>query len=147
MSHDRDFLDRVASGVLVAEGDGAWQDYAGGYTDMVAQRGEGLTGRAAVEPVREARSPEAKPAIKPLAVKEKLSFKDKHALEQIPKTIASLEAKRARLRVTLDDPGLYARDPAGFAKQTDAFAKLEAEIARAEEEWLAIEMRREAMDG
>ncbi len=146
VSHDRDFLDRVASGVLVAEGDGVWQDYAGGYTDMVAQRGEGLVGRAAVEPVREAKAAASAPKAAP-ASKEKLSFKDKHALEQIPKTIASLEAKKGRLRATLDDPTLYARDPAGFAKQSTAFAKLEAEITKAEEDWLAIETRREAIEG
>ena len=42
-SHDRDFLDRIASSVLVAEGDGRWREYAGGYSDMVAQRGQGLS--------------------------------------------------------------------------------------------------------
>ena len=145
VSHDRDFLDRVASGVLVAEGDGVWQDYAGGYTDMVAQRGEALKGRASVEPVREAKSMESKPAR--ATSKEKLSFKDKHALETIPKTIAQLESKKAKLRATLDDPTLYARDPAGFAKQSEAFAKLEADITKAEETWLEIEMRREAVEG
>ena len=39
VSHDRDFLDRVATSMLVAEGDGRWVEYAGGYSDMIAQRG------------------------------------------------------------------------------------------------------------
>ena len=44
VSHDRDFLDRVATSVVVGEGDGRWVEYAGGYSDMVAQRGYGLAG-------------------------------------------------------------------------------------------------------
>ena len=42
VSHDRDFLDRIATSVLFAEGDGTWTEYAGGYSDMVRQRGEGI---------------------------------------------------------------------------------------------------------
>ena len=144
VSHDRDFLDRVASGVLVAEGNGVWQDYAGGYTDMVAQRGEGLTGRAAIEPVREAKTGGA--GVKAVA-KGKLSFKDKHALETLPKTIATLEGKKAKLRVVLDDPTFYARDPVGFGKRSQDLAVVEADIAKAEDEWLALETRREAVGG
>ena len=148
VSHDRDFLDRVATSVVVSEGDGAWQDYAGGYTDMVAQRGDGLSGRAAVEVMRDDKR-DAKPnaAAPARAAKEKLSFKDKHALETLPKTIAALEAKKATLRGALDDPGLYARDPKNFATKSEAFAKIEAEIAVAEEAWLTLEMRREAIGG
>ena len=43
ISHDRDFLDRLVSGVIAPEGDGRWIEYAGGYTDMLAQRGADLT--------------------------------------------------------------------------------------------------------
>ena len=50
VSHDRDFLDRVATSVIVSEGNGRWLEYAGGYSDMVAQRGYGLSGPAAAPP-------------------------------------------------------------------------------------------------
>ena len=43
ISHDRDFLDRLVSGVIVPEGNGRWTEYAGGYSDMLAQRGADLT--------------------------------------------------------------------------------------------------------
>ena len=147
VSHDRDFLDRVASGVVVAEGEGRWQDYAGGYTDMVAQRGAGVAARkveAAADPMREAK------VVKPGAArtaKEKLSFKDKHALGTLPKTIAALDVKKGELRKILDDAGLYARDPAGFARHSEALAGVEAELAAAEDAWLDLEMRREAIEG
>ncbi len=145
VSHDRDFLDRVASGVVVAEGDGAWQDYAGGYTDMVAQRGEALTGRAAVEASREKKltgSAKAAPAARP-----KLSFKDKHALETLPAKIAQLEAARTKLQRELEEVGLYARDPAGFARRSAALAKAEADLAAAEDSWLTLEAQRELAEG
>ena len=148
VSHDRDFLDRVAGSVLVAEGNGAWQEYAGGYTDMVAQRGEGVRGRAIIEPIREAKtSNEAAAAAKAPPVKGKLSFKEKHALETLPKTIAALDIKKAKLRAALEDPGLYKKDPSGFAKQSEALAKIEAEMAQAEDDWLVLEERREAVEG
>ena len=149
VSHDRDFLDRVASSVLVAEGQGQWQDYAGGYTDMVAQRGAGVAARrvegaAAADPMREAKVVNAGTMRAP---REKLSFKDKHALDTLPKTIAQLDGKKAKLKTILDDSGLYARDPAGFAKASEALAEIEAEMAAAEDSWLELEMRREAMEG
>ncbi len=149
VSHDRDFLDRVASSVLVAEGQGQWQDYAGGYTDMVAQRGTGIAARrvegaAAADPMREAKVVNAGTMRAP---REKLSFKDKHALDTLPKTIAQLDGKKAKLKTILDDSGLYARDPAGFAKASEALAGIEAEMAAAEDSWLELEMRREAMEG
>ena len=146
VSHDRDFLDRVASSVIVAEGGGAWQEYAGGYSDMVAQRGAGIAGRAAAQAPKAARATTgARGADKPS--REKLTFKEKHALETLPKTIAALDTRKSKLRIVLDDPSFYARDPAGFGKQSEAYAKIEAEIAAAEDEWLALEMRREAVEG
>ena len=144
VSHDRDFLDRVASGVVVAEGDGLWQDYAGGYTDMINQRGEVLKGRSAVEAVREKKTiglGKAAPA------RQKLSFKDKHALETLPAKIAALDTLKAKLQKGLDDPNLYARDPADFAKRSAALAKAEAEMAEAEDTWLSLEMQRETAEG
>jgi ABC transport system ATP-binding/permease protein len=146
VSHDRDFLDRVASSVVVAEGDGVWQEYAGGYTDMVAQRGAGVSGRVAAKREASSKASAEKTAAR-TPTREKMSFKEKHALEMLPKTIAALEAQKAKLRLTLDDPSFYARDPSGFAKQSEAYAKIEADIAVAEDEWLALEMRREAVEG
>jgi ATP-binding cassette subfamily F protein uup len=145
VSHDRDFLDRVASGVLVAEGDGVWQDYAGGYSDMVAQRGEGLKGRAAVEILREKKSDG--PVKAAPAARKKLSFRDKHALETLPGRIAALEVVKAKLQKALEDPGLYARDLAEFNRRTEALTKTEGELAEAEEQWLELEMQRETAEG
>ena len=97
ISHDRDFLDRLVSGVIVPEGDGRWTEYAGGYSDMLAQRGADLS-RAPreVKPEKAVKAP-VKPAEPPRA-KGKLTFKDKHALETLPKTIAKLQQEAKTLQ-------------------------------------------------
>ncbi|WP_293855912.1 ABC-F family ATP-binding cassette domain-containing protein [uncultured Alsobacter sp.] len=147
VSHDRDFLDRVVTSVIVAEGNGRWQEYAGGYSDMVVQRGEGVTAKAgpAAREKPKAKAPDPQPAA--VAAKRKLSFKDKHALETLPATMDKLTADIARIQEKLSDPALYTRDPAAFAKLTDAAGKAQADLAAAEEEWLRLEMLREEIEG
>jgi ATP-binding cassette subfamily F protein uup len=143
VSHDRDFLDRVATSVLMSEGAGLWREYAGGYSDMVAQRGEGVTAREAA-PV-EARE-KAQPREKPLG-RPRLSNKEQYALTTLPKKMDELRAKKAKLQTLLDDPNLYTSDPAKFARAGTMLAEIEAELARAEEEWLELEIRREEIEG
>lgn len=149
VSHDRDFLDRVATSILMSEGDGRWLEYAGGYSDMLAQRGRGVDARSADAPSREAaREKQSRDKIasdKP-APKTKLAFKEQHALATLPKKMDELRDKRAKLQVLLDDPELYARDPAKFAKAGEILAGVETELAAAEEEWLELEIRREMLE-
>ncbi|MCD7060181.1 ABC-F family ATP-binding cassette domain-containing protein [Pelagibacterium xiamenense] len=146
VSHDRDFLDKVASSVIVAEGDGRWAEYAGGYSDMVAQRGEGVRART-VEKPQSAPAPKqpSKPA--PVQPKRKLSFKDKHALETLPKEMDALKAEMDGLQKTLDDPALYNRDPALFEKTTAAFVAAQDKLAEYEDRWLELELLREEIEG
>ncbi|MFO0407558.1 MAG: ABC-F family ATP-binding cassette domain-containing protein [Labrys sp. (in: a-proteobacteria)] len=148
ISHDRDFLDRVATGVLVSEGDGRWVEYAGGYSDMVAQRGAGVSKRAVQKPATRDRAAEAvpAPAAEP-ARKRKLSFKEKHALETLPDVIARLQAERQTLQTALSDPALYSRDPRKAEQAGARLAVLDAEIAAREDEWLTLEMLREELEG
>jgi ATP-binding cassette subfamily F protein uup len=146
VSHDRDFLDRVSTSVINAEGEGRWLEYAGGYSDMVAQRGSGVAARVRAD------APTA-PPIAPAASgsaparKGKLSFKDKHALDNLPRQMDEMRVQKGKLQKTLDDPGLYGRDPARFAKLSSALAEIDAKLAVAEDEWLALEMMREEIEG
>ncbi len=145
VSHDRDFLDRVATSVLMSEGGGRWQEYAGGYSDMVAQRGVGVVAREAAPTPMEAREkapPREKPAGRP-----RLSNKEQYALTTLPKKMDELRAKKAKLQTLLDDPALYTSDPAKFARAGTMLAEIEAELAGAEEEWLELEIRREEIEG
>ncbi len=146
VSHDRDFLDRVASSVLMSEGDGKWIEYAGGYSDMVAQRGAGVEPRGgAVAPAREPKE-KAAPRVKP-AGKPKLSFKEQHLLATLPAKMEELRGKRDKLQTLLHDPELYSRDPAKFAKAGEVLAQVQAELERAEEDWLELEIRKEEIEG
>ncbi len=141
VSHDRDFLDRVATSVVAAEGDGRWTEYAGGYSDMLAQGGGVAGGSAEVVGTPGRRAAASARAAKPAA--RKLSFKDKHALERLPGEMATLEAEIRRLREVLGDGGLYGRDPVRFTRSTDALAAAEAALAAAEERWLELELLRD----
>ncbi|MFP6744709.1 MAG: ABC-F family ATP-binding cassette domain-containing protein, partial [Alphaproteobacteria bacterium] len=143
VSHDRDFLDRVVTSVVAAEGHGRWLEYAGGYCDMMAQRGPGVAKRAAT--VRLAKAKTA-PVVPAKMAKRRLSFNDKHALKTLPNRIAGLEADIARLHETLDDAGLYARDPSAFAAKTAELAAADADLAAAEEQWLALEVLKEEVE-
>jgi ATP-binding cassette subfamily F protein uup len=143
VSHDRDFLDRLTTSVLVAEGGGRWTEYAGGYSDMVAQRGAGVSG-APVSPGPAAAKEKPKTAAaQPQKAKPRLSFKEKHMLDTLPARIAELRARKASLQSLLDDSGLYVRDPAKFGEILAAFAAAEAALAEAEENWLNLEILRE----
>lgn len=142
VSHDRDFLDRTVTGILMAEGDGRFTEYAGGYSDMLAQRGTGVEARTIKT---EARG--AKPAVAKEAPRRKLTFSDKHALETLPKTLADLENTIAVVQKKLADPSLYVRNPAAFAELSAQLAAAEAARAEAEERWLELEIKREEIEG
>jgi ATP-binding cassette subfamily F protein uup len=147
ISHDRDFLDRLVSGVIVPQGNGRWVEYAGGYSDMLAQRGADLTrAERKAEPRKAAHEPA--PAAAPAQPsKRRMSFKDRHALETLPKTIAALQAEAAALQNKLDDSQFYSRDRAAFESVTVALGELHEQIAAAEEQWLALEIEREGLAG
>ncbi|WFU59452.1 ATP-binding cassette domain-containing protein [Bradyrhizobium pachyrhizi] len=146
ISHDRDFLDRVVTSVIVPEGQGRWIEYAGGYSDMLAQRGadvkrETVKADAATEEKKEARAaaPEAAP-------RRRLSFNEKHALETLPKTIDKLHNEIAKQQKLLDDPDLYTKDRKTFDAASAAIAKAQQELAAAEDRWLELEVLREEIE-
>jgi ATP-binding cassette subfamily F protein uup len=147
VSHDRDFLDRVVTSVIATEGNGRWIEYAGGYTDMLAQREPAGSGTPPAKafitkrprPVTEVR---AQPAARP----HRMSFNERRVLETLPARIAALETQIAGLSAVLADLDLYARDPARFGAMTQALAVARDKLAAAEEQWLTLEMLREKID-
>lgn len=143
VSHDRDFIDRVVSSVLISDGDGIWTEFAGGYSDMLAQRGRGVGAKARpVEKAAPAAPKAATAALAASASKRKLSFNEKHALETLPKKIETLQAEAAKLNTAVAGD-LYTRDPKLFAKATARLEEVAREIGEAEERWLELEMLRE----
>ncbi len=147
ISHDRDFLDRIVHAVIVPEGNGRWTEYAGGYTEMLAQRSADSAARPAAK-AKAARTPAAaEPSRSAPPAKRRLSFHEKHALETLPKQIEALQAKVRALQKSFHDPGLYARDQKAFTEKSGQLAAAQAELAAAEEKWLQLEIRREDIEG
>jgi ATP-binding cassette subfamily F protein uup len=147
VSHDRDFLDRVVTSTVAYEGDGRWLEYAGGYSDMLAQRGvEDAPAESAPAPARQKTSKD--PAKAPQgAPKRKLSYNQKRALETLPGRIEELQAKIEKLADALGDPELFAKNPARFEAITVELGQRQSELEDAEEQWLELEVLREQIEG
>ncbi|MDQ4135170.1 MAG: ABC-F family ATP-binding cassette domain-containing protein, partial [Pseudomonadota bacterium] len=101
VSHDRDFLDRTVGSVLVSEGQGRWVEYAGGYSDMVAQRGQGVQARSVDKAAKPRQERKAVPAPGAPAQRRRLGFHEQHDLKTLPGRIAELEAKVAKVQALL----------------------------------------------
>ena len=147
ISHDRDFLDRVVTSVIAPDGNAKWIEYAGGYSDMLSQRGSDLTreeAKVAASAADEKKDSKAAPPA--VAPRRRLSFNEKHALETLPKTIVKLQAEIAKQQKMLDDPDLYQRDRKAFDQASSAIATAQQELSAAEDRWLELEVLREEIE-
>jgi ATP-binding cassette subfamily F protein uup len=145
VSHDRDFLDRVVTSTIAAEGNGRWQEYAGGYADMLLQRGPSAEEAVKAAPKRAVAPPAAKDAA---PAERKLSFKERHELDKlVPERMERARAEVARCEKLLDGGALYARDAARARSVTAALASAEAELRAAEDRWLELELLRDGGGG
>ncbi|MDV7141576.1 ATP-binding cassette domain-containing protein [Tropicimonas sp. TH_r6] len=140
VSHDRDFLDRIATTTVAMEGDGRAMIYAGGWSDYQAQRAETSQAAKPAKPrsgkqgasASDVPAAEAKPA-------SGLTFTEKHRLEALPGEIERLEAEIGKLEQFLSDPDLFAKQPAKFEKASTALVERQQALSAAEEEWLELE--------
>ena len=143
VSHDRDFIDRLATSTIGLDGRGHVVETPGGWQDFLRQNPgflappEGAVTAPAPSP---ARVEEPKRATK-------LSYKDQRRLEELEKLVAELPGQIAELEAKLDDSGLYARDPAGFGRIMKSLDAARDKLAASEDEWLALEEKREALTG
>ncbi|MFZ1430561.1 MAG: ATP-binding cassette domain-containing protein [Geminicoccaceae bacterium] len=137
VSHDRDFLDRLVTSTIVFEGGGRVAEYAGGYSDWLAQRP--TTATLAAKPA----TPMARP--QPVAPRPRgFDSKLQRELDRLPERMARAESEIAEVERQLEDSGFYARDPTGFARATQQLERLRHELAALEERWLELETQRES---
>ncbi|MGL2348566.1 ATP-binding cassette domain-containing protein [Helicobacter pylori] len=146
VSHDRDFLDRTVSHILAPEGNGRWTLYAGGYSDMMAQRK-----RVELAQHQELQKPIACDSRKKTASSSKikprrLSYKQVYALENLPEHITLLQNEIRNLEKELSDPALYSCDQARFECLSAALEEKKSLCTQKEEEWLDLELLREAIE-
>jgi len=138
VSHDRTFLDNVVTQTIAAEGDGAWKEYAGGYSDWAAYKNS--VQKAAVKAQAEAK-PAAK-AVEPAKGKvEKMSWKEQRELEALPGKIAALEEEQGTLSKRLEDPAIYQTDPAGAQQAAERLAAIDDELMLLLERWEVLEAK------
>ncbi len=148
VSHDREFLDRVCTSVIAPalQGEGEWVEYAGGYSDMILQRGAKPDARVSISRESAVSSPSSveKVAAKPSI--SKMSFKDKHALETLPKKMEKLEGDIAKVNKALAEVGLFEKNPKRFNQLVKLLEKSQAELDGVEERWMELEMMREELE-
>ena len=136
VSHDRDFIDRVATATVALEGNGRATAYPGGWSDYAAQRG----GDAVEMPKKSGSSHvNLREDVKKLS--EGLSFTEKKRLEALPGIMERLEAEINKLTDFLSDAEMFTREPVKFRKATEAIAERQQALQAAEEEWLALAER------
>jgi ATP-binding cassette subfamily F protein uup len=143
VSHDRDFIDRLATSTIGLDGTGRAVETPGGWQDFISQN-PGFFARlpvAAFAPAKAAPPPRPEPARA-----SKLSYKDQRRLAELEALVAAAPDKIAAIEARLADPALYGRNPAGFQKLSGELDAARAELAAAEEEWLGLEERRETLE-
>ncbi|GAB3280635.1 ATP-binding cassette domain-containing protein [Parahaliea aestuarii] len=138
VSHDRDFMDRVVTSLLVVEGNGVVTDQAGGYSDWEARGGKL---REITEKPPAARTAEAAtaPASKPAAPRPKLSYKDQRELDALPKKIEALEQRQAELEAAIADPGFYQQEREVTEPVLSELADVQEALEAAMERWMELE--------
>jgi len=143
VSHDRRFLDNVVTQTLVAEGDGRWREYVGGYADWLEQRAadpaasaSASTGDAA-EPVERGRRPARSPT--------KLSYKETRELEQLPASIEALEREQRKINERICDPAYHRQGPERVRADSLRLAEIEVELAAGFERWAELEAKSESL--
>ncbi|HYE46329.1 MAG TPA: ABC-F family ATP-binding cassette domain-containing protein [Caulobacter sp.] len=142
VSHDRDFIDRLAGSTIGLNGRGDVVETPGGWADFIGQNPGFFGPQPAAGPSASRPAPAAPPK-----KASKLTYRDQRRLEELDGLIASLPAEIARLETVLGDAGLYARDPAGFDRTMKALDAARSRLAEAEDEWLALEEKREGLAG
>ena len=143
VSHDRDFVDRLATSTIALNGRGDVVETPGGWLDFLDQNPGFFRAIAAPAPAASRPAPVRAAPAKPT----KLSYKDQRRLEELEAAVAALPDRIAKLETDLADPNLYARDRAGFDRLSKALDATRAELAASEEEWMALAERQEALEG
>jgi ATP-binding cassette subfamily F protein uup len=139
VSHDRDFIERLATSTIALDGNGGVVETPGGWADFTSQNPGFFTKATSAAP--------AKPAApRPRAASAKLSYRDERRLSELEAEATAHTEVIAALEGQLADADLYGRDPAAFDRAIQALAARRAAMAEVEEEWLELAARQEALE-
>ncbi len=143
VSHDRDFLDRVVTSVIAPDTvkPGGWIEYVGGYSDMLNQKQINKEpSKTNIEKIQN------RIQNKSNKKSERITYNDRYALENLPKKIEALNLKIKTIESQLANQNYFVSDPEGFKNSALELEKLTKEKVLSEEEWLNLELRREAVE-
>ena len=142
VSHDRDFIDRIVTSTLAPsdERQGIWVEYAGGYSDMLSQKN--ISKREDNQSSKNLKNQSQKIRKK----RDRMSFKDKHALETLPKKIEEARSKINSIKTKLAFPDFYSKDPEGFEGLAKSLSLNESKLSGFEDQWLKLELEREELE-
>ena len=145
VSHDRAFVDNVVTSILTPEGKGQWLETPGGYSDYVSQKKSGGVAfrSSALEPATKG-GPKADSKT-PAAPAAKLTYKDQHRLTELNRLMPERQKEIVDLEDAMADSALFTKDPKGFQTRANRLTAARAELEGYEEEWLALEEKREAL--
>ncbi len=143
VSHDRAFMDRVASRVLAFEGEGLIVPIEGGYSDYQAWKARREAELASV-PVKQVAKKSARSVNK---VANKLSYKEQRELDQLPVEIEAMEAEKAEIEQRFCEPDYFTRDAEAYQKDQQQLAELEETLSAAYERWDELEIRQQELAG
>jgi ABC transport system ATP-binding/permease protein len=138
VSHDRAFLDNVVTQSWVAQGDGRWKEFVGGYSDWVAQRGAAGLAREAPAPPPPAERPATKAGRRS---RDGLGFKERRELQELPARIEALEREQAALQQAMASPDYHRRGGAQIQQDRTRLAQIDAELASCFSRWAELEAR------
>ncbi|GHU06558.1 ABC transporter ATP-binding protein [Betaproteobacteria bacterium] len=141
VSHDRAFLDNVVTQVIAAEGEGRWEEYAGGYDEWQRVRREREAASLSAKRADAAKVVPKSTAEASPKKRDKLGFKEKRELEEIPDRISALEAEQSALQTRLADPALYQNAPQDVARLSARLDEIGREIEAAMARWEELERR------
>lgn len=143
VSHDRDFLDRVASSIIYLKGDGSAYEHAGSYSELLEKVKQQSTSVNKVTPKVNSKS--STEVSTPKIVK-KLSYNQKRLLEVLPQEIAKLDIEINSLTEELSNPDLYQSNPQRFDEASKLLEQKQKEKASKEEAWLELEILSEELN-
>ena len=141
VSHDRDFMDKVATSLIYMRGDGTVYEHVGSYSELL----EKLKGLPPKINVRKTASKD-EPKIREKNKTQKLSFKEQYLLNNLPKEIEKIGEENKAIEVALGNANLYTDDPQKFDELTKKLAENKAKLEEMENQWLEVQIKAEELE-
>lgn len=141
VSHDRDFMDKVATSLIYMRGDGTVYEHVGFYSELL----EKLKGLPPKNNVRKTASKD-EPKIREKNKTQKLSFKEQYLLNNLPKEIEKIGEENKAIEVALGNANLYTDDPQKFDELTKKLAENKAKLEEMENQWLEVQIKAEELE-